>query len=266
MFRQFFGFSEVPFSPAMSREKLFPSEAMVELLKRFDYIVQNRGFMLLTGDPGTGKSSALRCLFASLNRQIFFPVYLPLSTVAPTDFYKQLNMALSGPRSFSKASLFHSIQGQITSLVSTRNLIPVLCFDEVHLFQDQNFRELQMIGNFHMDSASPAAFILAGQSILQDRLRAHHLTSFFQRISLKFHLNPLSQAETKAYIQHHLKLAGMEGLDSFSEAAYEAVFNLSKGIPRVIGAITTKAFLSCAILKKRNITEDDILSVSQEVL
>lgn len=266
MFRQFFGFSDALFAPPMSREKLFPSEAMLELLKRFDYIVQNRGFMLLTGDPGTGKSSALRCLFASLNKQVFFPVYLPLSTVAPTDFYKQLNLALSGPRSFSKAALFHSIQAQIISLVSVRNLVPVLCFDEVHLFQDHNFRELQMISNFHMDSDMPAVFILAGQSILQDRLRAHHLASFFQRISLKFHLNPLSKMETKSYIQHHLKLAGAEGMEILSEAAYEAIFNLSKGIPRVIGAISVKAFLACAMLKKRNITEDDIMSVSQEVL
>ncbi len=266
MFQQFFGFSDIPFAPVMSREKIYPSEAMLELLKRFDYILQHRGFMLLTGDPGTGKSSALRCLIASLNRQAYFPIYLPLSTVGAVDFYKQLNIALSGPHAFFKADLFRSIQGQISSLVSTRNLVPVLCFDEAHLLHDLIFKELQLLSNFHVDSASPAVFILAGQSILQDRLRAHHLVSFFQRLSLKFHLNALSSEETKAYIRHHLKLAGADGQEILSEAAYEAVFNLSKGIPRVIGSLTTKALLACALLKKRNITEDDILSVSQEVL
>jgi len=266
MFRPFFGFSDLPFSPALSRDKLFPSESVLELFKRFDYITQTRGFMLLTGDPGTGKSSALRCLISSLNKQAFLPVYLPLSTVGPADFYRQLNNALTGPPAFFKADLFKAIQGQITALVTNRNLIPVICFDEAHLLKDQNFRELQLIGNFHIDSASPAVFILSGHSFLQDRLRAPHLDSFFQRINLKFHLTPFSLEDTKSYILHHFKTAGLQNTEILNPAAYEAVFNLSKGVPRIIGSLVTKALIFAALQKKRNINEEDILSVSQEVL
>ena len=265
MYRQFFGFTDDVFSKSISVEDMFKTDSFRELNKRFDYMKKHRGIMLLTGDAGTGKTAALRNFISNLSVKSFCPIYLPLSTVAVGDFYKQLNTALQGEHSFGKSKIYSSIQKQIINLSVNRNLIPVIIFDEAHLLRDQNYHELQIITNFQCDTVSPALFIISGQSILQDRLRGYNLESFNQRLSLKFHIPPLSPEETKKYILHHFSICKCSS-QILKDAAFEAAFNISRGIPRVIGNIVIKALMLAASRKEQTIDEEIILSASQEVL
>lgn len=135
--------------------------------------------MLLTGDPGTGKTTALRSFFASLKEQSFFPVYLPLSTVGITEFYQQINQALGGEPCSRKNHLFKSIQERILDLALNRNKVPVIVIDECHLLKNENFFELQIITNFNFyDLTSPA---LVEQVLLErlDTLPLDHATDIY---------------------------------------------------------------------------------------
>lgn len=265
MYRQFFGFTDEVFSPAISEEALYKTDSFSQLMNRFEYLKKHRGIMLLTGNPGTGKTSSIRAFLSTLSAKSFTPVYLPLSTVAVGDFYKQLNTSLNGERVFGKSETYKSIQKQVITYAVNRKIIPVIVLDEVHLLKDQNFQELQIISNFQYDTISPAIFILSGQTVVKERLRGYHLESFNQRISMRYHIHNLNAQETQQYILHHFSICNCKE-EILNGAAFEAIFKISAGIPRIIGNVVTKALMLAATQKVRIIDEEIVFKASQEVL
>jgi type II secretory pathway predicted ATPase ExeA len=266
MFEQFFGFTAAPFARDLPCADLFLSASLKELADRFSYIRDKRGLMLLCGEPGTGKTTALRHFIESLSPQAFFPIYLPLSTVSPADFYRQINLALKGDPLFFKSLAFQSIQKQILQLAVHKKIIPVIILDEAHLLKDNNFKELQIITNFSCDTMDPAIFLLAGHDVLLERLQnKRSLLSFYQRLSLKYRLLPLTKPETRDYVKHHLKLVKCQE-ELLTESAYESLFKLTEGNPRLIGSLLTKCFIYCMQKNKHKITEEEILACSPEAL
>jgi type II secretory pathway predicted ATPase ExeA len=264
MYKTYYGFSGNPFSKGVKTQDLFMHGHFKELSGRFDYMKQYRGIMLLTGDPGTGKTTSLRYFISSLQDQLFYPVYLPLSTVGITDFYRQLNDKLGGEPGHIKSRLFKSIQKRILDLATNQNRIPLIIIDECHLLKNDNFFELQIITNFHLDSLDPYIIILAAQSHLNDRLRRSILRSFAQRISMKFHLNPLGMDACKEYILHTLRTNNVP-TDILSEPAYKAVFNISRGVLRTAGTLMIKTLSYGASCKKQRLSEEDVFEASKEL-
>ena len=120
--------------------------------------------------------------------------------------------------------------------------IPLIILDEAHLLKNENFFELQIMTNFNMDSTDPAIFVLAAQSHLRDRLARSFLNSFNQRIQLKYHLIPLQKDEVEPYLNHHLSLKGCQK-SPFSQAAIEAIYKNSGGVPRLIGSLALKTMI-----------------------
>jgi type II secretory pathway predicted ATPase ExeA len=220
--------------------------------------------MLITGLPGSGKTTALRAFTASLTELSYKSFYVPLATVNVLDFYRQLNRELGGETLFYKTELFASIQKRIKDLVTHNKNIPVIVFDEAHLLKNENFTELQILTNFNMDSADPAIIILAGQSHLADRLMRPVLQSFYQRIILKYHLLPLEQAEIGPFISHHLALRGCPK-SPFSENALEAIFKNSAGIPRTVAALALHTMNLGMFQKAQILTEEHVFHASHEL-
>jgi type II secretory pathway predicted ATPase ExeA len=264
MMNAFFNLKKQPFTKERDSKEAFASGGFRELASRLDYLKNHRGFMLLTGEPGTGKTLGLRSFTDSLNTSFYFVVYLPLSTVSATEFYRQLNLALTGEFRHRKVDLFHSIQNTVKNLVTHQKKVPVLIFDEAHLLRTDNFYEIQILLNFEMDSTSPLLCILAGQPHLRDKVaRPIHL-SLNQRFTLKYHLPPLDKSETQAYLQHQLELCGGKP-NPFSDSAVEALFQNTQGIPRQIDNLATKALTLAASRKNPRITEEEIFEASREL-
>jgi general secretion pathway protein A len=263
MFEQFFGLTSSPFSKSISSREMFCSASFQELQKRLDYMKTYRGLMVIYGESGVGKTSAVRYFLNSLDNQLFFPVYLPLSTVTSTDFYRQLNHSLKGNPVVFKSRIYESIQSQIMDFALNKGIIPVIVFDEAHYLPDENIKELQLITNFKLDSMDPALFILSGHDLLHDKLLRSQIHSFYQRISMKYRLEPLTRDETREYILHHLKICHCEE-QIFTDSAFDSIFKLSKGTMRVIGNITTKAFVLASLERKRKINSEDIARAYQE--
>ncbi len=264
MYKAFYGLKDTPFPKDIDVKNLFIYDSLQELQSRLDYMKKYRGFMLITGDPGTGKTIALRYFVEQLNPDYFMPIYIPLSTVAINDFYKQLNEKLNGERFSTKSRLFKSIQERILHYAVQLKRLPVIMIDEAHLLKVENFFELQIIANFKMDSIDPALFIITAQSHLNDRLGRTFLESFNQRINMKFHANPINSKESQLYIQHHLKIAGAS--DSIlNENACRTVHNITGGILRKIGQLVVKTLNLGATNRKHNLTEDDVLIASKEL-
>lgn len=264
MYKAFYGLSRPVFPKDIEPSNMFSLAAFAELSGRLDYMKKQRGIMLISGDPGTGKTTTIRNFVAGLNPDLFMPLYMPLATVAIGDFYKQLNDVLKGERTSTKSMLFKSIQERIIHYALHLNKIPVIIIDEAHLLKNENFFELQIIANFKMDSIDPALFILVAQSHLNDRLARAYLESFNQRINMKFHLTPLTPKEAVHYINHHLKLAGASG-DILTDNACKAIHNLSGGVVRKIGQLVIKTLSLGVSLKKHTLTEEEVITASKEM-
>ena len=264
MIEAYYNLKRTPFSKDIQPEDIFVSSSGVELQQRLQYIKEKRGIMLITGEPGTGKTLHLRAFVSQLNENHYRYFYIPLSTVNVLDFYRQLSYSLGGDSWHRKTKLFSSIQQCIKDYVENAKKIPVIIFDEAHLFINENFCELQIITNFNLDSVDPAVFILVGQPHLRDRLLRPIHQSFHQRINLKFHLCHLSRDETTAYIEHHLRLASApEGI--FTPNALSAIYQVSAGVARIINALAIKTLTIGALEKKDSLTEEEVYRASKEL-
>jgi general secretion pathway protein A len=264
MLEAYWNLTGQPFSKAIKPQHLFIGQSLKELFSRLDYVKQQRGIMLLTGQPGVGKTTALRSFVDSLSELAYQSFYVPLATVNVLDFYRQLNQKLGGESLFFKSKLFVSIQQRIKDLVTHTKTIPLIIFDEAHLLKNENFTELQIITNFNMDSTDPAVIILAGQPFLADRLMRPVFKAFYQRIILKYHLSPLAQQEIGPFIEHHLALKGLKQ-SPFSESALEAIFKITAGVPRVVAQLALNTLIVGMQQKIQRLTEEQVYQAKQEL-
>ena len=264
MLEAYYGLNGRPFDKSCKIDELFLSKSMNELLSRLEYMKQCRGIMLITGAPGAGKTTALRFFAGKLSPLSYKYFYIPLSTVNVLDFYRQLNRSIGGEPFHFKSRLFNSIQSRIRDMAVNSKIIPVLIFDEAHLLKNENFQELQMLSNFSMDSADPAIIIIAGQPHLAERLMRPVLISFHQRIVLKFHLDPLEKEEILPFVSHILSARGLYK-SPFSEAAMEAMFKNTGGVPRLISSLALKT-MTCGMLSRSQVlTEEHVFQAAREL-
>jgi type II secretory pathway predicted ATPase ExeA len=260
----FYGFKARPFDKSIPSSRLWPSSAIKELSARLEYLKQNRGLMLLTGEPGVGKTAALRAFVDKLNPNTYVTIYTPLSTVNVLDFYRQLNHHLGGVPKMRKTELFLSIQDHVRDYVRNKKKLPIVLLDEAHLLSNDNLSELQIILNFEMDSQDPAILILCGQSHLRDRFHRPIHESINQRFRIKFHLTPLIRDEVEGYILHHLTFCGRKE-SPFTKGAVDAVFQNTAGNPRKINLLAFKTLTLGALEKKRTLSEEEVFKASREL-
>lgn len=264
MIEAYFNLKKTPFPKYIDPKDIFTCDCTRELKTRLEYMKQHRGIMLLTGVPGSGKTLHLRAFVDGLNKNLYKYFYIPLSTVNILDFYRQLSATLGVDPPYRKAQLFACIQSAIQDYVENMKKIPVIIFDEAHLFMSENFSELQIITNFHFDSLDPAIFILAGQPHVRERLMSPVHQSFNQRIFLKFHMTALSKDETITYVNHHLQLAGLTN-PIFSSNALSAIYQVSAGVCRIINKLALKTMTIGALEKKDALNEEDVYRASKEL-
>ena len=265
MIKAYYSLKNMPFQKDIHPKDVFVYDSSRELSRRLEHMKQTRGFMLITGAPGSGKTLHVRVFSDNLNPNLYKVVYIPLCTVNIIEFYRQLCVLLGGEPLWRKSQLFDSIQHSIKDYVQNHKKIPVIIFDEAHFLTNENFYEVQIISNFAMDSSDPALFILIGQHHLKERLMRPIHQPFNQRITLKYHLVPFTQEETSAYVRHHLALAGRKDDPLFNQNALGAIHQNSAGIPRVINSLCVKAMTVGAIEKKDVLTEEEVYRATQEL-
>jgi general secretion pathway protein A len=255
-----FGLKRLPFDKNIKSTDVLTTEPLKEATARLDYIKRRGGILLLTGDPGVGKTLVLRRYVENLNENLFKAYYTPLSTLSRTDLLAHLNRLLGLPQRMSKSAVYTQIQQAILESKEQMGKTALLIIDEAHLLQTGPLEELRLLTNFKMDSYDPFILVLSGQSDLRRLMEFAVMEPFNQRIALRYHMPGLTVDETTFYVAHHLKLAGAaEPL--LNEKALEAVHELSFGIPRRIGAITEQALTYAMFDQKRTVTPEMVLKV-----
>lgn len=241
-----------------SKEILVTTSEYKETLFRLDYLAKTKGFGLLTGSAGRGKTTAIRTWTATLNPSLYKVVYSSLSTLTPNDFYRNLVKELGSEPAFKKPDNFRIIQEEITRLSLEKRKTPIIIIDEANYINNAILNDLKILFNFEMDSRDRAAILLAGLPKLNSTLQLQIHEPLKQRIVMNYNLEGLSKEEGRTYIEEKLKGAGCNQT-IFEDAAVEAILNAADGTPRLINKYCNAAMLLGDSGKASLITTDIVM-------
>lgn len=265
MYKSFYSLAKTPFSKEISVTDAFPSTEFEGALAGLEYLRKTKGIGLLIGDPGAGKTFALRAFKESLSPSLYHVVYFPMSTGGVMDFYRALAYGLGEEPKFRKVDVFRQIQTGIERMAVERKITPVIILDEMHMAKDAFLQDIALLFNFQMDASNPFILILAGLPHLKTKLALNHHRPLTQRFVMHYEIQALSQEDAKRYITHHLELAGAK-IPIFTEAALEAIILRAQGWPRVLNSLTVSSLLYGARLEKEQIDEEVVrLAIESQV-
>lgn len=243
MYEEFYGLRAKCFSKTPDPSFLFESRGHAEALARLQYAVEEREFMLLTGDIGSGKTTLSRALIDSLGEG-YVPVLILNPRLSPAQFLRTLamKMGIEKPKHY-KTDLLEQINQRLFSY-HEEGLCPVVIVDEAQLIPGKDtFEEIRLLTNCQLDDKNLMALALIGQSELRARLKRPAYEALRQRIGMSYHLSALGPVETADYISHRLKVGGRDE-DLFTPDAIAEIHRSSGGVPRVINTLATGALLS----------------------
>jgi type II secretory pathway predicted ATPase ExeA len=259
----FYGFSATPFSKSIPDPNLFPSRSHQEIQGRLAFALQQRLPALITGDVGTGKSTALRAFTHALDRNLYPVVYLSNPHLSVTTLYRQILLALQVEPAFGFSRLLPQLRATLSDL-ARKGRFALLIVDEAHLLPPQIFDQLRFLLNNDMDSASLLTLVLLGQPDLAHKLRFAPYEALNQRIAVRYHLRPFDLEETAAYVKHHLRVAGRQ--DSiFSDSFLALVHHHTKGVARRINNLCRTALLLGATEQKSILDQTDLKRVIRDL-
>jgi general secretion pathway protein A len=254
MYNSFYGFKERPFQLVPNPAYLFLSGSHEEAMAHLVYAIsQGDGFVEMTGEVGTGKTTLCRAVLENLDKfteaaYIFNPKLDSL----------QLLKAINDEFGISS-------QGDNTKdLIDTLNAFlmkkkvegkkVVLIIDEAQNLSEDVLEQLRLLSNLETTTSKLLQIILVGQPELSEMLDSHDLRQLGQRITLSCHLNPLTYRETREYIQHRIQVASQKPEVKFTRGAYRAVYRYSGGIPRLINIACDRALLTAFGLNRKTVT------------
>lgn len=253
MYEAFFGLTRSPFRLAPDPHFFFLTRCNREALAGLTCAITSRaGLAVLSGDAGTGKTTILRMLLASLpDGQVDFS-YVLTPTLSPGEFL-QVSLADFGLSSLppDKVGRLSALQEMLVQRRSQGRLA-VLVVDEAHKLPLEVLEELRLLTNFEDAEGKLLQILLSGQNELDEILRREDLRQFKQRIAYRFTIPSLSAQEVGDYIQHRWHRAGDSRQHPFTEEAVKLVAQYSRGIPRVVNTICDNALLtafSCQIAR-----------------
>lgn len=265
MYESFYGFKEKPFSVTPDTKFFFPSEKHLEALNSLIYAIRERkGFAVITGEIGSGKTTVWHTLLNKLDKGT--KVALITNTYLTA---KQMIMSILDEfeipfkERWTKMKLLSLLNKFLIEQI-TLGFNVVLIIDEAQNLHSRILEEVRMLSNLETEKEKLLQIILMGQPELRQILQKKELTQLRQRISIYYHLNPFNREETNEYIRHRLKVAGANGNIIFSPFALERIYHYSQGIPRKINFICDSALLTGYIREKREITDDIIEESAKE--
>jgi general secretion pathway protein A len=269
MYKSFFNLSRNPFELTPDPRCFVPTQSHNEALATLHYGVrQHKGFVVVTGEVGTGKTLLIRCLLRLLgeSKDIAYS-YLFNGRLTPLEFleYITTDFGLSG-KGKNKAELIFEL-GQYFVSRGANGLTTVLILDEAHNLSEDLLEEVRLLSNLETLDDKLLQILLLGQPELDYKLDSFALRQLKQRVALRTHLEPLSAEEIKGYIERRLRVAGAaQSSGSFFPApTITAIHRYSKGFPRLINSLCENALIAAYAKRTRCITPEIIETVAADL-
>lgn len=263
MYKRYYGLLRNPFELIPDSATLFLSETHKEGLATLRYgILSKKGFLLLTGGVGTGKTTLINVLVKSI-KPIVNVCVLSNPLLSSSEFFVYIASELGLP--FTDKVTFLRDFSDFLKKKQKKYHRTLLIFDEAQALSIELLEEIRLLSNLTADNLDALSIFLVGQPELLDQLAAERLLPLRQRIGIRFHLEPFALEDTIQYILFRLNRAGAKNPQIFSEKAMEIIFQTTHGNPRLINVLCDHALLSGFSQEKLTIKEDIILECIQEL-
>jgi general secretion pathway protein A len=268
MYKAFFKLTRNPFDLTPDPTYFVSTRRHNEALAALHYgIRRHKGFVVVTGEVGTGKTLLLRCLLRLLkeSKDIAY-AYLFNSRLSPAEFLQYILSDFGLPASGKNKSELLLDLGQFLVSRGSKGLTTVLIVDEAHHLSEELLEEVRLLSNLETTDDKLLQIVLVGQPELDQKLDSVGLRQLKQRVALRAQLGPLDTQETKEYIEHRLRVAGLEGEPGhlFGPEAIAAVYRHSRGFPRLINTVCENALIIAYARQLPKISVDVVEDVAKE--
>lgn len=265
MYEQFFLFDEPPFNLTPDSKFVYLSPGHQEALEHMIYgISQRKGFILIAGDIGAGKTTLTRLFLDKLDENVktalIFNTFLNEIELLRT-INKEFGISAD---SDSREQLIEILnEFLIRQLEEGGNAI--LIIDEAQNLAVEVLEQIRMLSNLETETEKLIQIILVGQPELADTLAMPNLAQLNQRVTVRCHLHPMNYEDTIRYIHHRISVAGPQSTVRFSSGAYKFIYRLSSGVPRRINALCDRALLVAFAGGSQNINKKTVIQADKEV-
>ena len=243
MYTEFYGFSEKPFHVTPDPRFLYLTSSHREALASMVYgINEKKGFISITGEVGTGKTTLIYTLLNNLNEKVKTVLIFHTSTTFEQlmeNILLELDLSVGDK---SKAALLHQLNEYLIQLLSRGETLAII-IDEAQNLSAEAMEELRMLSNLETSTSKLVQIVFVGQPELEVKLNSDHLRQLKQRIGIRRHIMPLSLEESRQYIEHRLNLVGSNRSKVFTPDAISMIIGYAQGIPRTINIVCDNAFL-----------------------
>src|SRR5471032_2396552 len=267
MYLSFFGLLEKPFAITPDPRYLYLSERHAEALAHLLYgINEAGGFVPLTGEVGTGKTTIVRSLLAQTPKNAEIALILN-PKMTPAEFLlticEELGIGVPDAATESRKDLIDILNHYLLRAHADGRRV-VLVVDEAQNLAPEVLEQVRLLTNLETNTQKLLQIILIGQPELRELLARNELRQLAQRVTGRYHLHPLSNTETAAYVRHRLRVSGSTS-DIFSNFALAEMFHLSGGVPRVINIVADRALLGAYTQDRHRVTSGLVRHAAAEV-
>jgi general secretion pathway protein A len=265
MYAEHFGFSDLPFSVTPDPRFFYTNPIYHEAFASLRYGIEARkGFILITGEVGTGKTTLLKIFMRSVESTVHTAfVFNPKLNFTELLRFSLNDLEIPDP-SHDRLTLMEQLNDYLIKQ-HKRDHVVALLVDEAQDLSDPLLEELRLLSNFETDKDKLIQIVLMGQPELERRLDQPELRQLKQRIGIRCRLVPLGSHEVEPYINHRLKTVGYEGKGLFSPSAVERIILYSNGIPRLINVICDNGLLIAYASSKKNVSAEIIEEVADDL-
>ncbi|MFW5893932.1 MAG: ExeA family protein [Verrucomicrobiota bacterium] len=265
MYTEFYNFIEPPFNITPDPRYLYLSQQHQEAFNHLLFGIRERkGFIQLTGEVGCGKTTLCRALFDELGNEVNTAVVLN-PVLSETQLLKTILRELGVTKTARDRLGNYEILNEYLLENLRRERDTLLVIDEAQDLPATLLEFVRLLSNLETDNQKLIQILLVGQPELRDVLNDPSLRQLRQRITVRFHLDPLSEADTHRYVSHRVAVAGSRGVPVFRKRALRRIHRYSRGIPRLINALADKCLLAGYVYRSEIITASMVRKAEKEL-
>jgi type II secretory pathway predicted ATPase ExeA len=265
MYLELFKLQELPFRLSPDPSFLYLSKHHARAKAYMESTIWfTDGFVVITGEIGSGKTTLIETFLRELEKDVVV-AQVNQTQLSPIEFLQAVLVQFGfSPFKMKKAEVLSTLNTFLIEQYANNRKV-LLIIDEAQNLSDRVLEEVRLLSGVETTKEKVLRIILAGQPELNEKLNSPELLQLTQRIRLRFHLTPLSKADTRAYVQHRLEVAGSQGRQIFHESCYGTVFRYTGGTPRLINTLCDTAMMAAFARDRDTVSLEDVETAIREL-
>lgn len=264
MYNSFYNLKAKPFQISSDPSFIWLGENHKEALATLKYgVLDNKGFLLLTGDVGNGKTTLINTLISSLSEQVIF-ASVPDPRLEKIDFLNYIADSFGIDQDFSSKGKFIIAFSHFLRIAYEQDKSVLLVIDEAQLLTQELLEEIRLLSNINIENSTVLNIFFVGQNEFNEVISRPENRAVLHRLTLNYNLEPLNLEQTREYIKHRLKVSGTTK-EIFSSSATKEIYRYSEGLPRRINVICDHCLITGYVAEKKVIADKDVLNCIEEL-